>query len=370
MVALGVSLYAIASNVGAGWLYVVASGVWAALLVSTVAPLWSARGVELVRRAPATGTAGEPLPCALEVRSAGRLARYLLETEDRFAGGTGRAVVVRATRNAPTKVEYRIEHPRRGIYEGGEVLVESGAPFGLFSGRDRVRVPEGKTVIHPRIFEVDGLPVSDPDGWRANGHDADDPRKGEEGGFWGVREYRSGDPRRLVAWRRSARSLAGGADRLAVVETTQQAQPPLTVALDLSPRTPPEAREMVVSAAASMVLRALQEGRRVLADAGPLAEPSPEDAGVEELLRWCAGLAPGPPPETAGADLAVLSALRQAPVPETETIVLVSRAALPEEGSGSWMTPEEERGWVSGAESAGQRVIRLGSDLREPWRVA
>src|SRR5918998_5840850 len=99
VVGLGLILYLIATNSGAGWLYVVAAGVGAVLAVSAPLPWWNVRGVEVTRRAPVVATAGEPFECALEVENTGRLPRYLLEVEDRFAGDTGRAVAVRVRRD-------------------------------------------------------------------------------------------------------------------------------------------------------------------------------------------------------------------------------------------------------------------------------
>jgi len=114
---LGLVLYLIATNAGAGWLYVVAAAIEGVVSVSALLPPWNVRGVEFVaRRTLVVTMAGEPLECSLEMRNAGRLARHLLEVEDRFAGGRGRAVAVRVRRGEPEVVNYTVENPRRGIY--------------------------------------------------------------------------------------------------------------------------------------------------------------------------------------------------------------------------------------------------------------
>jgi uncharacterized protein (DUF58 family) len=79
VISLGLIMYLIAANSGAGWLYVVAAGIGAVMLVSVPVPLWNLRGIEVTRRAPARATAGEPFECTLEVRNTRRLARHLLE---------------------------------------------------------------------------------------------------------------------------------------------------------------------------------------------------------------------------------------------------------------------------------------------------
>lgn len=157
VVGLGVTLYLIATNTGAGWLYVVTAIIGVVVAVSALTPWWNVRGIEVARRAPSLATAGESFGCTLEIRDKGRFARHLLEVEDRFAGGTGRALAVRVRRDRPEVLRYTVENPHRGIYDGGDLTVESGAPFGLFYRRQGSRVVS-EIVVHPRTFEVAGLP--------------------------------------------------------------------------------------------------------------------------------------------------------------------------------------------------------------------
>ena len=246
VVALGFVLYLIASNVGAGWLYVVVAALLGMVLVSIPLPWLAVRRIEVRRQAPVVATAGEPFECALELENTGRLPRFMVEVLDRFAGDTGRAVAVRVRRARPETIRYTVENPRRGIYSGGEIVVESRAPFGLFYGRRRMRAAS-ETVVYPRTFDVAGLPAAaDRDAEPGDGSESSTLHRGHGGEFWGVREYRPGDPARLVAWKRSARGLPSG--RLAVIELARETHPPFVLALDLDASAPPEAREMVVSA--------------------------------------------------------------------------------------------------------------------------
>src|SRR3712207_714990 len=130
VVCLGFILYLIATNSGAGWLYVVAASIGGVVAVAALLPPWNVRGVKVVaRHAPVVLTAGEPFECSLEIKNTGRFTRHLLEVEDRFAGDEGRAVAVRVRRDRTEVVRYTVENPRRGIYAGGDIVVESGAPF-------------------------------------------------------------------------------------------------------------------------------------------------------------------------------------------------------------------------------------------------
>jgi uncharacterized protein (DUF58 family) len=377
VVLLGLILYLIATNAGAGWLYVVAAGIGGVVAVSAPLPWWNVRGVEVTRRTPVLVTAGEPFECSLEIRNTGRFTRHLLEIEDRFAGDKGRAVAVRVRRHEPEVVRYTAENPRRGIYAGGDTVIESGAPFGLFYGRRREWV-SSDLVVYPRTFVVAGLPPSAVvDAERGDKSESSTYHRGHGGEFWGVREYRPGDPARLVAWKRSARGLLAG--KLAVVELAQETHPPLVLALNLDARAPQEVREMVISISASLLLYGLGEGREVRAYAGPQNLPFPGESTPDSTLTWCAGLRASQPPDPAGASVEIRPSTkmldttrkpRPSPLPgpsEAQAVVLVSCYEFA--GPGPWMSPEEEREFIDKTEANGRRVARLGLEVEEPWRI-
>jgi uncharacterized protein (DUF58 family) len=377
VICLGLILYLIATNSGAGWLYVVAAVILAVVAVAAPLPWWNVRGLEVKRRTPVLATAGEPFECSLEVRNTGRLARHLLELEDRFAGDEGRAVVVRVRRDEPEVVRYILENPRRGIYAGGDTVVESGAPFGLFYGRRREWVASD-IVVYPRTFVVAELPPSAVvDAERGDRSESSTFHRGYGGEFWGVREYRPGDPARLVAWKRSARGLLAG--KLAVVELAQETHPPFIVALNLDARAPQEVREMVISTGASLLLYGLGEGREVRAYAGSDNPPFPEETTPDSVLTWCASLRASQPPDPEGSSVEIRPSIRKldttrkprpSPLPgasEAQAVVLVSCHEFA--GPGPWMSPKEEREFIDKTEANGRRVALLGVEVEEPWRI-
>ena len=373
---LGVVLYLIATNAGAGWLYAVSATIAAVVAVSALVPWWNVRGVTASRKAPVVATAGEPFECTLELKNTGRLARHLLEVGDCFAGDVGRALVVRLARGGTERVRYGIQNPSRGVYSGGEVTVESGAPFGLFFARRKERVASS-IVVYPRTWSVAGLPPSASlDAERKDRSEAPTLRRGLGGEFWGIREYRTGDPARMIAWKKSARGLAAG--KLAVLELAEETHPPLVVAMNLDPRAPKEAREAVVSAGASILLYGLREGREVRADAGAQRAPFPEDPDPDKVLTWCAGLGASRPADPEGASVEIRPSVRKTAqhkpraaeppdASEAQAVVLVSCHELAAGERGPWMTPEEEDEFVRMTEAGGRRVTRLGGDVEEPW---
>ena len=380
VICLGVVLYLIATNAGAGWLYVVSAIIGAVVAISALAPWWNVRGIEATRCAPVLATAGNPFECALEIKNTGRLARHLLEIEDRFAGDVGRAVVVRvAGGGKPEVAGYTIENPCRGVYTAGDLMLESGAPFGLFYRR-RTALVASELVVYPRTFEVAGLPPSAVvDAERGDRSESSTLHRGHGGEFWGVREYRAGDPARLIAWKRSARGLPSG--RLAVVELAQETHPPFVLALNLDPRAPQEVREMVVSAGASLLLYGLREGREVRAEAGPQRMSFPEEVTPDSILTWCAGLQASRPPDPEGASVDIRPSIKKVDTTrksqpsgppeasEAQAVVLVSCHGFAGP-SGRWMSPQEEREFVSKTETNGRWVAVLGPEVEEPWRIA
>src|SRR5215218_5122246 len=71
VVFLGLVLYLIASNVGAGWLYVIVAALAGIVLISIPLPWLGVRHVGITRRAPVVATAGEPFECSLEIENWG-----------------------------------------------------------------------------------------------------------------------------------------------------------------------------------------------------------------------------------------------------------------------------------------------------------
>jgi uncharacterized protein (DUF58 family) len=301
----------------------------------------------------------------------------MIEVEDRFAGDRGRAVALRIRRGETETVGYTVENPRRGIYEGGDVIVESRAPFGLFYGRRRTRAASD-TVVYPRTFDVAGLPPSAvTDAEWGDRSESSTLHRGHGGEFWGVRDYRPGDPARLVAWKKSARGLSSG--KLAVIELAQETHPPFVLAMSLDAGAPPETREMIISAGASLLLYALGDGREVRADAGPENAPFPEEPTRDSVLTWCAGLRASRPPATREASVEIRPSTKRPVRPgepgslgspgasEMRALVLVSCQEFA--GPGPWMSQGEEQEFMQSVEAGGRRVARLGAEVSEPWRI-
>jgi hypothetical protein len=163
------------------------------------------------------------------------------------------------------------------------------------------------------------------------------------------------------------------------VELAQETHPPFVVALDLDPRSPREAREMIVSLGASLLLYGLGESREVRAYAGSENPAFPEEVTRDSVLTWCASLRTSPPPDPESASVEIrlstrkiepVTEPRSSPLPgssEARAVVLVSCHAFA--GPGPWLSPAEEREFVESSEANGRLVARLGVEVEEPWRI-
>lgn len=149
--------------------------------------------------------------------------------------------------------------PRRGKYDFGPLVVETRFPLGLvevgmvFPERHSLLVAPQVGRLTPKGRELLGF---DPQGLRMLRRRTLD----NEGEFYGVREWRAGDSRRLIHWRTVART-----NRLAVRQFQPTQREDLTLALDgWLPETPTpadvEALEDAVRFAATILAELSREG--------------------------------------------------------------------------------------------------------------
>ncbi len=310
--ALGLSLaiFLVGMNVQARWVFFIASLLLSAVLISAVAARFSLKAIEVERRSPRRVTEGDTAEVELRVRNRGKVARGLFQVTDggwvvrKGSGGAGsgpggvrKALAGRLSLLAgalagkdadveavpqgsaiPPDAEVRVFVPRlgpgeeaslgiprqfveRGILREGRVELRSGGLLGLASSVRGLPLRQEVAVL-PRYAELDGLPA--PDGHISPHRSLREQRpSGSSMDFYGVREYRRGDPLRFVHWRTSARL-----GRLVVREFEKERGEPLGV-LVVNPRgceAGPRGVSLLDNAAriaASFIRCALREGRPV-----------------------------------------------------------------------------------------------------------
>lgn len=255
------------------------------------------RNVSVSRRLPDRIFAGEPF--RVEIRGQNdrrRLGCWMLAVEDCVqperparessklsskpnagvilghigAGGSGAAA-------------YQVTLPCRGRYRFGPLWVSTRFPMGLVKGAMRCRQYE-RAVAWPRLGRL--LP-----GWRELltsrhlGHHTEHHQQGPmDGDYFSLREWRSGDSKRWIHWRTSARL-----GTLAVRQFEQQQDETLALVLDLwtpaKPRDEDLQRvEVAVSLAATLVDELARRGHGRLSFALAARQPGHWEATAGPLF--------------------------------------------------------------------------------------
>lgn len=347
------ALFAVGTNVQAGWVLVVAAllgGIW---ITGLLLPVYALRGVEVARVAPPRARAGDPVSVGISLHNRGRRLRGLLRVQDGFLGG-GSAVVTLLPPAAERHLRSMRTGARRGVHTQGRCRIESGAPFGVLVARREVDVPT-TTVVVPRIF-------APPRG--ARHRSAAWPEPGVSGDVAHVREYRHGDPLRHIHWPSSARRGQ------LVVRAYEQEQDAggLTVVADAPPDG--DTADAVAAAACSYALDALGAGYRVRPPRPHGSGPSQHETTPDAVLDWGATLGPDTPPlaellaHVPAAD-SILCVLEPGPRAEGAIAAL---AALARDGRGVrvvLVAREDAVGRAGGGPHAAPALRHAGADVVE-----
>ncbi|MQA99093.1 MAG: DUF58 domain-containing protein [Actinobacteria bacterium] len=258
VVGSGLLLMMAGGTAQAGWLFVLAAGVFALVVTSFVFP-HRLNQVRVSREVPRRVRVGDDTPVVLSITNEGRRTIPMLRIEDRLPAFP--PVAVASASVPPTgAVFFEGMRPayRRGDFDAGDVLVVSGAPFGLGRSRRSLRV-EGRVTVVPRWVDLRSFPLLEPSSSPSDVlHQRARTGAGEE--YHGVREYRPGDLKRSVHWRTSAR-----AGKLVVREFEEHVLTRVAVIVGGSDtgEPPDSAFESIVSAAASIGLYALRTGHPI-----------------------------------------------------------------------------------------------------------
>lgn len=328
VIALSLSMVLIGINSQSGWLFWLAGLLLSALLVSWLISLFEVRKLTLVRRHRPEIGEDESLRVVLDVRNGGRFSRNLLEVIDEDPGGVGsrsrprlrakrktlrelladpaeggkvspvsyggRAafLVPRIEAGGEVSLTYQRGGLRRGVYEDWPGFFYSEGIIGLARHSSRTR-PRSRLVVLPDYAELGSFPLVD-----SFLHPRRTPleysgRKGAGTDYYGVREFRSGDPLRHVHWKTTARR-----GELVVREFERESGTPLVVLVDN--RSGKESRgessallDSEARLAASVVHYAHYAGHPVTLAAYRGESPELYDvASFRGALKWLAALQP------------------------------------------------------------------------------
>jgi uncharacterized protein (DUF58 family) len=230
------------------------------------------RGLRVQRKLPPALCAGDPLSVGLHVSNdRPRPASWAVVVEDQIGRESSNrhnhsrlhltpcpGVAFPYVPGGESRREaYRGRLVERGCYQFGPLRLSTRFPFGLFSRTIAIGEVE-RLIVLPRLGRLTA-------GWKTRRLDAfvADRRHGQagcEGDFYGVRGWHSGDGRRLVHWRSSARL-----GKLVVRQFEQPRNRDVAVVLDLwQPDAPTpkhlENVELAVSFAATVLADLCRKG--------------------------------------------------------------------------------------------------------------
>lgn len=227
--------------------------------------------VEVLRHAPKTAVAGEPFAVEIELQNKRkRGSSFALTVHDELQRRGPRNKSKNPTTDvycsylpggATQRIAYHGRLARRGLYDFQPLRLSSRFPMGLLRTALRFDAPQ-RMVVLPRQGHLTSA-------WqrllRADAGDAPGGRRQigfEEGDFYGLRDWRPGDPRNRIHWRTSARRGS-----LTVRQYERRRRSDLLLIIELiEPEKPSEAdrarTESVVSFAATALAEACRDGGR------------------------------------------------------------------------------------------------------------
>jgi uncharacterized protein (DUF58 family) len=203
IVILSVGVGFAAINTGNNLLYLLLGWLLSFIIASGILSEMTLKRLVVERRPPPRVFAGEPFLMEVVIRNdKTKRASFSIEVED-LVGATPldkRCYFLKIPAAKSQRTSYRHTFARRGLYTLTGYRVASKFPFALFRKSRDVEAPLEVLVYPARVMVPRPAPRSEARGeTMAN-------RTGRRGEFFGLREHRSGDDRRDVHWRSSART--------------------------------------------------------------------------------------------------------------------------------------------------------------------
>jgi uncharacterized protein (DUF58 family) len=244
-----------AINTGNNSLYLALAFLLGSLLLSGMASKGGLRHIQVELLPVDEAWAGQPMEGLLRVRNRSRLwnvrdiAIVLPELHQPI-------LVPRLVRRRALEIPAKLLFQRRGRVSFTHVDLYTRYPFGFFLKKRRHRL-NGEAIVFPRLLsEAERREAHAPEAGDVRG--ANRPGPGTE--IFAFREYVRGDSLRYVHWRKSA-----SVGRWIMKQLEHEWVPSVVVVVDpvLPAAATPEQFEHLVSAAATFLHAAIQEGRSV-----------------------------------------------------------------------------------------------------------
>lgn len=252
LIGIALSFFGAATNTMAGWLYVLSGMLLSLLGLNLVLAVNTLKRLQIKRLPVNAVNAGDELTLSLNVHNPTGKSKTLIVIKDEIPTLLGKPVR-HSIETIPAKKEMvftaYVQTKNRGIYEWENITLQTAAPFGLFYSSRYRQVPT-RAIVYPQILNLSTCPLVDNLG-------KEEARQREsnqiyynatEGVTKALRQYRYGDPIRLIHWRTSARF---GNLQVRELETITGGEE-ITICLDNSGHWEKEDFENAVIAVASM----------------------------------------------------------------------------------------------------------------------
>ncbi|TVQ44229.1 MAG: DUF58 domain-containing protein [Gloeocapsa sp. DLM2.Bin57] len=253
---IALCFFGAAINTMSGWLYVLSGMIISLLLVAAWLCLRSLRELKVTRSPIEPVTVEQELELELLIDNpTTSQSKQFFQVEDLLpialtgSSASERMSVAEILPSSQYRLSYFTIPQRRGIYHWEEVFLRSGYPLGLFWCRRSYLVP-ARAIIYPAILPLNHCPLIDSVGDDDSALLESDRRyqAAQEGITKAIRDYRFGDPTRLIHWRSSARFSEFKVRELEIITSGEN----IIIALDTSDTWQEAKFEQAVTTAASL----------------------------------------------------------------------------------------------------------------------
>lgn len=263
-----------------GWAEFLVAGVAATLLILLAIPfLMGGKGylVSLVVERDRV-TVGDPLPATVRVKNTRRAPTLPGSIDLPVGEGLVEVPIPGLSGGASTDQQVNISTVKRGIVDVGPPRVTKGDPLGLLRF-ERTWEDKRTVFIHPRTVQ---LPSTSTGFVRDLEGNPTARLVNDDLAFHAIREYAPGDAQRQIHWKSTAKT-----GQLMVRQYEETRRSEMLVALDVREESYVDEAEfeLAVSAAASLGLRGIRDGRSLQVVTGAEIPPfAPTDSrGIERL---------------------------------------------------------------------------------------
>jgi uncharacterized protein (DUF58 family) len=286
LIGIGLSYFAAATNTMAGWLYVLSGMMFAVLALNGFICLRTVNKLKVKRLPIAPVTVGEQLTIEIVIENPTQEVKTLLQIIDQLPFVLSPPITTAVETILPLSNfhwSYYVPTHKRGVYHWHEVQLKTAAPLGVFCCRRSRELPT-KAIVYPLVLPLKESPLVDRVGREENVKLQNERfyQAATEGITKALRQYRFGDPTRLIHWRSSARFGELQVRELEVITGGED----VIICLDNSPLWNDDYFEEAVIAAASLYFYARRSQLNVklwTADTGMIQ-------GARVVLETLAGI--------------------------------------------------------------------------------